>query len=106
MATLVRASTVAEAHARWLAIPDNYLPRKFAKAKALFYGRVAWGLTPKEVRAVLSMINACDRGTVKIGYANAYTSRACSSGVGSVPVSFDYYSREDFDRVAGEGCEP
>ena len=101
-----RADSVSEAHANYMRLAGvDYVPRKFARKGAAYYGRVAWGLTPKEVREVLSVLSACGRGTFNVRYENAHTSRSCSSGVGSVAVGFDFFSREDFDRVAGEGCD-
>ena len=107
MATVIgRADSVSEAHANYKRLAGvDYVPNKFARKGAAYYGRVAWGLTPKEVREVLALLTPCARGEFRVSYENTHTSRACSSGVGTVPVGFDYFSRHDFDRVAGEGCD-
>ena len=110
--------TIGEAHARWDAardrdwaalrakgVPESELsywglPNKFARSGAERYGRIAWGLAPAACRRIFDALATVAEGKLEIGYANAYTSRASSSGMGRLTVSYRMVSREDFDSVA------
>lgn len=118
MTTQTKVLTIGEAHTRWNAardrdwaalrakgVPENELsywglPNKFARSGAERYGRIAWGLGPAACKRIFGTLETVAEGKAEIGYANAYTSRASSSGAGRLTVAYGMVSREAFDHAA------